>query len=168
MTLPPDPPVRAFVGLGSNLGDSQSILMEAMFALDELPQTSVRAESMLYRTPAWGRTDQPDFINAVVELQTRLVPEVLLQQLLGLERRFGRVRVEGERWGPRELDLDLLLHGDTVLDTPGLHLPHPRLAERAFVLVPLAEIAPTLEVPGMGRVDALLAAVAHDGIDALP
>ncbi len=167
MTLPPDPPVRAFVGLGSNLGDSQAILMEAMFALDELPQTSVRAESMLYRTPAWGRTDQPDFINAVVELQTRLVPEVLLQQLLALERRFGRVRVDGDRWGPRELDLDLLLHGETVLDTPGLHLPHPRLAERAFVLVPLAEIAPTLEVPGRGRVDALLAAVAHDGIDAL-
>ena len=142
MTLAPDPPVRAFVGLGSNLGDSPSILMEALFALDELPQTSVRAQSQLYRTPAWGRTDQPDFINAVVELQTRLVPEVLLQHLLGLERRFGRTRVDGERWGPRELDLDLLLHGDTVLDTPGLHLPHPRLAERAFVLVPLAEIAP--------------------------
>lgn len=168
MTLAPDPPVRAFVGLGSNLGDSPSILMEAMFALDELPQTSVRAQSALYRTPAWGRTDQPDFINAVVELQTRLVPEVLLQHLLALERRFGRVRRDGERWGPRELDLDLLIHGDAVIDEPGLHLPHPRIAERAFVLVPLAEIAPMLDVPGLGRVDALLAAVARDGIDALP
>jgi len=168
MTLPPDPPVRAYVGLGSNLGDSAGILAEAIFALDELPQTSVRAESALYRTPAWGRTDQPDFINAVVELQTRLVPEVLLQQLLLLERRFGRERRDGERWGPRELDLDLLLHGDAVLDEPGLHVPHPRIRERAFVLVPLAEIAPNLDVPGMGRVADLLAAVASDGIRALP
>jgi len=168
VTWPPDPPVRAFIGLGSNLGDPEATLAEAIFALDELPQTSVRAQSAMYSTPAWGRTDQPDFVNAVVELQTRLIPEVLLQQLLQLERRFGRVRQEGERWGPRELDLDLLVHGDVVLDEPGLHLPHPRIRERAFVLVPLAEIAPALEVPGMGRVADLLAVVASDGIRKLP
>jgi len=168
MTLPPDPPVRAFVGLGSNLGESVDTLEEAIRLLDMLPQTSIRAQSQFYRTPAWGRTDQPDFINAVVELQTRMVPRVLLEKLLDIEQHFGRVRRDDDRWGPRELDLDLLVYGLESLDQPGLHVPHPRLAERAFVLVPLAEIAPALEIPGLGRVSDLLAAVASDGIHALP
>ena len=162
-----NPTQRAFVGLGGNVGDVRTTLEEAMWALDGLPQTSIRTQSAFYRTPAWGRTDQPEFLNAVVELQTRLTPRVLLEHLLAIEERFGRVRAEGEKWGPRELDLDLLLFGDESLDEPGLHLPHPHLHERAFVLVPLAEIAPSLEIVGRGRVDALLAALDANGIEAL-
>ena len=125
--------------------------------------------SARYRTPAWGRTDQPDFINAVAAVRTTLAPQALLDGLLAIERRFGRERAATDaRWGPRVLDMDLLLHGDAVLDTPWLTLPHPRLHERAFVLVPLAEIAPALLVPGSGRVDALRAAVDATGIEAIP
>jgi 2-amino-4-hydroxy-6-hydroxymethyldihydropteridine diphosphokinase len=159
---------RAFVALGGNLGDVENTLMEAFFALDGLPQTSVRSQSALYRTRAWGRTDQPDFINAVAELNTWLAPRILLDKLLEIEEKHGRVRSEGEKWGPRELDLDLLTYGDESLDEPGLHLPHPRLHERAFVLVPLAEIAPTLLIPGRGSVTDLLAAVDASGVVAIP
>ena len=162
------PSYRADVALGGNLGDVENTLMDALFEIDGLPQTSVRAQSSFYRTPAWGRTDQPDFINAVAELNTRLVPRVLLDKLLEIEERHGRVRSEGEKWGPRVLDLDLLMMGDSVIDQPGLHLPHPHMHERAFVLVPLAEIAPSLVVPGHGRVDALLAAVDASGVVAIP
>ena len=161
-------PILAFVALGGNLGDVENTLSEAILAIDALPQTSVRAQSAFYRTTAWGRTDQPDFINAVVAVNTRLAPRILLEKLLETEEKFGRVRSEGEKWGPRELDLDLLVYGDETLDEPGLHLPHPHLHERAFVLVPLAEIAPALEIPGCGRVDALLAAVDASGVVALP
>ncbi len=164
----PDAPVRAYVGLGGNEGDIETTLTEALWALDALPQTSIRRQSAVYRTPAWGRTDQPDFLNAVVELQTRIVPRVLLNSLLEIEQRFGRVRRSEDRWGPRVLDLDLLLYGEDVLDEPGLSLPHPRLHERAFVLVPLAEIAPDLVVPGRGMVRDLLAAVDTGGIEAIP
>lgn len=158
---------RAWVGLGGNLGNVETTLMEALWAIDALPQTSIRAQSAFYRTPAWGRTGQPDFLNAAVELQTRMKPRVLLEHLLAIEVRFGRVRGNEERWGPRKLDLDLLVFGDLELDEPGLHLPHPRLHERAFVLVPLAEIAPSLQIAGRGRVDQLLAAVDASGIEAV-
>jgi 2-amino-4-hydroxy-6-hydroxymethyldihydropteridine diphosphokinase len=158
---------RAWVGLGGNLGNVETTLMEALWAIDALPQTSIRAQSALYRTPAWGRTGQPDFLNAAVELQTRMTPRVLLEHLLAIEVRFGRVRGNEERWGPRKLDLDLLVFGDLELDEPGLHLPHPHLHERAFVLVPLAEIAPSLQIAGRGRVDQLLAAVDASGIEAV-
>ena len=161
-------PIRTFVALGGNLGDVENTLIEAIFAIDGMPQTSVRAQSAFYSTTAWGRTDQPDFINAVVEINTRLAPRILLEKLLEIEEKFGRVRSEGEKWGPRELDLDLLIYGDESMDEPGLHLPHPHLHERAFVLVPLAEIASGLEIPGRGRVDALLAAVDASGVVALP
>lgn len=164
----PDAPVRAYVGLGGNEGDVETTLTEALWALDALPQTSIRQQSAFYRTPAWGRTDQPDFLNAVVELQTRITARVLLGALLEIEQRFGRVRSEAGRWGPRVLDLDLLLYGDEVMDEPGLSLPHPHLHERAFVLVPLAEIAPRLVVPGRGEVSALLAVVDATGIEAIP
>lgn len=164
----PDAPVRAYVGLGGNEGDVETTLTEALWALDALPQTSIRQQSAFYRTPAWGRTDQPDFLNAVVELQTRLEARVLLESLLAIEQRFGRVRSETGRWGPRAVDLDLLLYGDHVLDEPGLHVPHPRLHERAFVLVPLVEIAPRLAVPGRGDVRTLLARVDVSGIEAIP
>ena len=162
-----NPPIRAFLGMGGNVGDVPTTLAEAMWAIDSLPQTSIRAQSSFYRTPPWGRTDQPEFINAVVELQTRLAPRVLLNYLLEIETRFGRDRSESEKWGPRELDLDLLTFGDESIDEPGMHIPHPHLHERAFVLVPLSEIAPSLEIPGVGIVSELLASVSVSGIEAI-
>ena len=159
--------VRAFVGLGGNLGDVETTLMEAVWALESLPQSSLRAQSSVYRSPPWGRTDQPDFLNAVVEIQTRLAASELLSRLLEIEERFGRVRDPADRWGPRKLDLDLLAYGEEEINEPGLHVPHPRLKERAFVLVPLAEIAPTLQLPGLDRVEAMLAQVDSSGISVL-
>lgn len=158
---------RAFVGYGGNLGDVEITLAEALWAIDGLPQTSIRAQSALYRTKPWGQTDQPDFLNGVVELQTRMTPRVLLEHLLAIEERFGRVRANEERWGPRTLDLDLLVFGDEVIDEPGLHVPHPRLRERAFVLVPLAEIAPSLQIVGQGKVSDLLGQVDASGVEAV-
>lgn len=146
----------AFIGLGSNLGDSCAIVAQAAAALDALPHSRMRQASSLYLTPPWGVQQQPPFINAVVEIDTLLQPGELLQQLLALERAAGRVR-DGTRWGPRALDLDILLYGQDIVCAPGLSVPHPHLAQRAFVLLPLAEIAPALTVPGLGRVDALLA-----------
>jgi len=108
----------------------------------------------LYRSAPWGRADQPEFVNAVVALQTELTPRELLEALLKIERAAGRAR-DATRWGPRVLDLDILMFGDRLIDEPGLHVPHPHLHERAFVLLPLAEIAPDLIVPGHGRVDDL-------------
>jgi len=162
-----DPSVCAFVGLGGNLGDARSTLEEALSALARLPETTLSSRSSLFRTPPWGRIDQPDFVNAVAELRTGLAPRTLLERLLSLERDFGRRRDAADRWGPRALDLDLLVYGDRRLDEPGLSLPHPRLRERAFVLVPLAQIAPELEVPGQGRVRDLLVGVDNRGVVAL-
>ncbi len=158
---------RAFVGLGGNLGDVETTLVEALWAIDGLPQTSIRAQSALYRSKPWGRGDQPDFLNGAVELQTRMTPRVLLEHLLAIEERFGRVRAKEDRWGPRTLDLDLLVFGEEVIDEPGLHVPHPRLHERAFVLVPLAEIAPSLHIVGQGKVSDLLAQVDASGVEAV-
>jgi 2-amino-4-hydroxy-6-hydroxymethyldihydropteridine diphosphokinase len=124
--------------------------------------------SRRYRTPAWGVTDQPDFINAVAELATTLAPLALLDVLQATERAHGRDRAREQRWGPRTLDLDLLAMEGEVLDTPALQLPHPRAVERAFVLVPWSEIAPGLDLPGLGRVDALAAALDRSGIEAIP
>jgi 2-amino-4-hydroxy-6-hydroxymethyldihydropteridine diphosphokinase len=153
---------QAFVGLGGNLGDSAATLTAALRALDALPQTRVMRASQLYRTAAWGVTDQPDFINAVALLHTRRTPRQLLEDLLEIERHAGRHRLEdgSDRWGPRTLDLDLLLYGDARIDEPGLHVPHPRLHERAFVLVPLAEIAPDASIPGVGTAAQALARMA--------
>lgn len=152
-------PVTAVVGLGGNVGDVAETLREALRELDELPTTRVMRASPLFRTPAWGNTAQADFVNAAALLSTSLDPRELLDALLGIELRFGRDRHAGEHWGPRTLDLDLLLHGDAVINEPGLCVPHPHLHERAFVLVPLAAIAPGLQVPGHGRVSTLLDAV---------
>ena len=157
------PPARAAVGLGGNLGDAAATLHEAMLALDGLPDTRLLRASRLYRTPAWGNTAQPDFVNAAALLQTQLEVRDLLDALLDIERRFGRIRGEGERWGPRTLDLDLLLYGDATIDEPGLRVPHPHLHQRAFALLPLAEIGPDLPVPGHGRVAALLRGVDASG-----
>jgi len=153
---------QAFIGLGSNVGDSVATLKAALAALDALPDTRVLRASKLYRTAAWGVTDQPDFINAVALLHTRRSPRQLLEDLLGIEREAGRRRLEdgSDRWGPRTLDLDLLLYGDARIDEPGLHVPHPRLHERAFVLVPLAEIAPDARIPDVGTAAQALARMA--------
>ncbi len=159
--------IRAYVGLGGNVGDVEDTMMEALMVIDGLPQTSIRVQSRLYRSPPWGRTDQDDFINAVVELRTRLAARVLLDYLLEVEEKFGRVRGDGDKWGPRTLDLDLLTFGEEILDLPGMHVPHPHLHERAFVLVPLAEIAATLQIPGRGQVGDLLAAIDSSGIEAI-
>jgi 2-amino-4-hydroxy-6-hydroxymethyldihydropteridine diphosphokinase len=159
----------AYVGLGGNVGDAPNALRAALAALDDLPGARLLRASRLYRTPAWGRQDQPDFINAVAALETTLSAQDLLDALLGVERTFGRDRdAETRRWGPRILDLDLLLHGDAVIDEPGLTVPHPQLHARAFVLVPLLEIAPDLRIPGRGRAREALSAMATDGIEALP
>ena len=158
----------AAVGLGANLGAAACTLEQAFAELGRLPRSRLLRASRLYRTRAWGRTDQPDFINAVALVETELAAPDLLQALLAIERGFGRERPAGERWGPRTLDLDLLLFGDAVIDQPGLRVPHPHLHERAFALLPLAEIAPELRIPGRGSVAALAAGVAADGIEALP
>lgn len=164
-----NPATIAFVGLGGNVGDAAATLREALAALDGLPETRVLRASPLYRTPAWGHVDQPDFINAVAKLETGLDPRALLDALLDVERQFGRDRQEDDtRWGPRTLDLDLLLFGEAVIDEPGLRVPHPHLHERAFALVPLAAIAPGATIPGHGTVRSALAAVVADGIEALP
>ena len=142
----------AWIGLGANLGAAANTVRAAIAALDELPGTRLTQESRLYATPAWGNQDQPPFVNAVASVDTDLPAVELLQALLALEQRFGRVRDPAVHWGPRALDLDLLLFGEQVLDLPELKVPHPYLHERAFVLVPLAEIAADLAIPGHGRV----------------
>ena len=157
--------VRAFVGLGGNLGDAAATLRAALQSLDQLPETRLLRASQLYRTPAWGNTEQPDFVNAVALLVTTLDARALLDGLLGIERSFGRER--RERWGPRVLDLDLLLHGEAIIDEPGLHVPHPHLTERAFVLLPLLEIDPEVVIPSYGPARAALAALAYEGIEAV-
>jgi 2-amino-4-hydroxy-6-hydroxymethyldihydropteridine diphosphokinase len=148
------PETDAWVALGSNLGDPAAQLRSALTRLGRLPQTRLVARSHLYRNPPMGPQDQPDFVNAVARLATRLDPLRLLHELQGIERQAGRVR--GRRWGERVLDLDLLLWGDRVLNTPELVLPHPGMPERAFVLYPLAELAPGLRVPGYGALGDLL------------
>ena len=135
--------VFAYVGLGSNLGDRRATLASALAALRP------RRVSSVAETEPWGRADQPRFLNAVAELDTDLEPEPLLARLMEIEATHGRVRAE--LWGPRTLDLDLLLYGDRVVSSPGLTVPHPRLAERRFVLESLAELAPDLAIPGVGR-----------------
>ena len=142
----------ACIGLGANLGDAAQTLRDAFQALAALPQTTLRARSQLYSTPAWGNLDQPAFVNAAAVLETRLPAPGLLAALLEIERRFGRVRDPAVHWGPRALDLDVLLYGEEVIDLPQLQVPHPYLHERAFALLPLAEIAPDALIPGHGRV----------------
>lgn len=149
---------RAFVGLGSNLGDSRRIVAAATARVGALPGTLLRCSSSQYLTPPWGVLDQPAFINSVVEIDTTLSPGRLLEELLSLERQSGRVR-GSERWGPRALDLDILLYGQELVSDAGLRIPHPHLAQRAFVLLPLAEIAAQQVVPGQGRVMDLLARI---------
>jgi len=154
--------VRALIGLGGNLGDVRARLDAAIAALDDAPGISVRARSRFYRTPPWGNVDQPDFVNAAIAVDTTLEAGDLLDTLLATETAFGRVR-HGERWGPRTLDLDLLAYGEDIIHDERLIVPHPRMAERAFVLLPLADIAPQAVLPGLGRVIDLLSGVDATG-----
>ena len=148
---------RAFVGLGSNLGDPEELIASALELLAGEEGIEVLAVSSLRETDPVGFEDQPRFLNGAAELATKLAPRELLERLLAIERRLGRIRGEVPRFGPRTIDLDLLLYGEETVQEPGLTLPHPRLHERRFVLEPLAELDPALEVPGRGPVQALLA-----------
>lgn len=143
---------EAYVGLGSNLGDREGMLRRALELLGR--RLEVTGVSSLRETEPVGLLDQPRFVNAVARVATKLSPRGLLDVLLAVEQELGRVRME--RWGPRTLDLDLLLYGDQCVDEPGLKVPHPRLHERRFVLEPLVELDPGLVVPGRGRVSELL------------
>nr|WP_283256072.1 2-amino-4-hydroxy-6-hydroxymethyldihydropteridine diphosphokinase [Dyella humicola] len=153
--------------MGSNLGDARAQVLSAFDALASLPGTQLIARSQLYRTPPWGVLDQPSFVNAVALVETTLAPHELLNALLAIERAAGRVR-DGERWGPRTLDLDVLHMDAMVMSDERLSLPHPRIHERAFVLLPLHDLAPDLVLPGQGRVMDLLAALDVAGCERLP
>jgi 2-amino-4-hydroxy-6-hydroxymethyldihydropteridine diphosphokinase len=147
--------IPAYVGLGGNLDDPERQVLLGLDRLGSLPGSLLVSRSALYVSAPMGPIAQPDFVNAVAGLLTRLSPREMLAELKSLEAALGREPV-GERWGPRRIDFDLLVHGTSRLSEDGLEVPHPGIAERAFVLVPLAEIAPELEVPGVGRVRALL------------
>ena len=153
---------NVFVGLGGNVGDSIAHVRDAIREIGKIATTRVMTCSGLYRTTPVGKLDQGDFINAVAQLETALTPDALMTRLLALESRHGRVRAEKN--GPRTLDLDLLLYGDRILQLAHATVPHPRMHERAFVLLPLAEIAPDCSIPGQGAVAALLSALPEQGV----
>ena len=163
-TIEPGPPAQACIGLGANLGDARAALEAALHALAELSGTTLRATSPIYRSAPIDSTG-PDYLNAVALLDTVLLPHDLLAALQGIEAAHGRERPY--RNAPRTLDLDLLTYGDQIIQTPTLTLPHPRLHERAFVLVPLAQIAPEMAIPGRGLVRDLLEGVTGQRIDRL-
>ena len=156
---------RVYLSLGGNLGDPSTAMGTALRLLDADATTDVIAVSSLYRTPPWGKRDQPEFLNACAELSTGRSPRSLLERCLALEQKLERVREE--RWGPRLIDIDILLFGNRAIHLPGLDVPHARMLERAFVLVPLLEIAPTLYVGGRS-VTAHLEGVDCGGIERLP
>ena len=145
----------AFVGIGSNLGDREGNLRRAIKLLSAEDGVDVVAVSEIRETDPVGPVEQGPFLNGAVRIETDLAPRELLERLLAVEERLGRVR--RERWGPRTIDLDLLLYGDDVVDEPGLTVPHARLHERRFALEPLSDLAPSLEIPGKGPISALLA-----------
>lgn len=158
--------VRAYIGIGSNLDDPAAHVRRALQDLDAVAESRCVARSSLYRSDPMGPPDQPDYINAVAALETALAPLALLDALQAIEHAHGRVR-EGERWGPRTLDLDLLLYGTQQIDEPRLKVPHPGLHERAFVLYPLAEIEPQLMVPGQGTLEQLMVRFRYQGLSRL-
>ena len=142
--------MKAYIGLGSNLGERETLLKAAIAQLAQLPETRLGSVSSLYDTAPVGELDQPNFLNAAVQLETALTARQLLWNMLLVERRLGRVRHVARRYGPRTIDLDLILFGDLIIDTPDLRLPHPEFHRRAFVLAPLAEIEPRLVHPVLG------------------
>lgn len=157
--------IPAYIGIGSNLGDSLARVHAAFDALARMERTRLLARSQLYRTRPFGPVAQNDFINAVAGVLTQLSAAELLDAMRDIESAAGRVRTE--RWGPRTLDLDLLVYGDARIAEPDLNVPHPGIAERGFVLRPLHDVAPTLEVPGQGKVEELLRRLPDDGIAAV-
>lgn len=158
--------IAVFVALGANLGDPVTQLRRALSELAQLPDTRLTAHSSLYLSKPVGFLDQPDYVNAVAALRTKLTPRVLLDRLLEIETRHGRSRAFKN--APRTLDLDLLLYDGLVMHEPGLTLPHPRMLERAFVLAPLAEIAPDCAIPGQGSARENLAKLDAEGLTRLP
>jgi 2-amino-4-hydroxy-6-hydroxymethyldihydropteridine diphosphokinase len=156
----------AWIGLGSNLDDPRRQVLDALRELDEVDGISVRARSRLYMSDPMGPQDQPDFINAVAAVETRLAPLELLASLRSIEQRHARRRER--HWGPRTLDLDLLLYGSETIEHPDLQVPHPGIAGRSFVLLPLREIAPGIEIPGRGKVEELLAALGDPSLEVTP
>lgn len=155
----------AYIALGANLGDASDTLRKALDRVAAIPDTRLDAASAFYRTAPVGLLDQPEFINAAARVESTLSPEELLDHLFAIEQEFGRVRLKAN--GPRTLDLDLLLYDDIVIDSHKLALPHPRMHLRAFVLQPLADLAPKLNIPGRGSLAAWLPAVANQGISRL-
>jgi 2-amino-4-hydroxy-6-hydroxymethyldihydropteridine diphosphokinase len=147
---------KAYVGLGANLGPREVTLLRAVDLLGAEPGVEVLAVSGLRETAPVGNVDQPEFLNGAVAVETSLTARELLDALLRVERELGRVR-DGTRWGPRTIDLDLLVYGNEIVDEPDLRVPHPRLHERRFALEPLAELDSDLEIPGLGKVSELLA-----------
>jgi 2-amino-4-hydroxy-6-hydroxymethyldihydropteridine diphosphokinase len=158
---------KALIALGGNVGDVRKTFKRAVAMLCDGDEVRLLARSSDYRTPPWGLADQPPFINAVIAVATSLSPRDLLARALKVERAFGRDRERERRWGPRTLDLDLLAYDDLVLHSPDLTLPHPRMFERAFVLVPLAEIAPDRVIAAIHVTDALKR-IDASGIEKLP
>lgn len=158
------PLARVFIALGSNIDNPREQVERAFVELDEIAR--VVARSALYRTAPVGYLDQPDFVNAVAEIETSLAPTVLLRALFEIERAHGRVREFKN--APRTLDLDLLMYGELIMNEAGLTLPHPRMHERAFVLAPLNDIAPGLEIPGRGQVSKLLAGLGDASPEKIP
>jgi 2-amino-4-hydroxy-6-hydroxymethyldihydropteridine diphosphokinase len=159
--------IEALVALGGNTGDVADTLDRAVAMLCNGDDVALVRRSANYRTPPWGLADQPAFINACLRISTLLAPRALLDRGQSIERTLGRDRSSEQRWGPRPVDIDLLAYDDVTLDEPGLTLPHPRVLERAFVLVPLAEIAPDWVIAGVS-VRAALARVDRTGIERLP
>jgi 2-amino-4-hydroxy-6-hydroxymethyldihydropteridine diphosphokinase len=157
----------ALIALGGNVGDVRATFQKAIANICGMTQGLLLARSADYATPPWGETDQASFVNACIELETALDPHALLFTLHKIEKKFGRDRTRETRWGPRALDLDLIAYDDVKIDQHGLTLPHPRWFERAFVLVPLAEIAPDRLIGGRS-ITAALAGLSTDGIERLP
>ena len=156
---------RVFVGLGGNVGDALGSIQQAIAELSEIPRSTLLVRSSLYRTAPIGLEDQADFVNAVANFRTELSPRELLGELHRIERRHGRVR--REKNGPRTLDLDLLMYDDLISDDPTMIIPHPRMHERAFVLLPLSEIAPDSVIPGRGPIGELLSKLSNQGVTRL-
>jgi 2-amino-4-hydroxy-6-hydroxymethyldihydropteridine diphosphokinase len=158
---------EALIGLGGNVGDARATLDRAVAEFCDGVAVRLLARSSDYRTPAWGVTEQAPFINLCLLVETDLSPRALLDRALAVEREFGRDRAREQRWGPRTVDIDLLAYDDVAINEPGLTLPHPRLFERAFVLVPLGEIVPD-HIIGGRRVREAAAAIDRTGIERLP
>lgn len=154
--------VACWIGIGSNLRDPQQQVRDAFEALGQVRETELRSQSPLFSTPPMGPPNQPDYINAVAEVRTRLEPRALLEELQAIELAAGRRRVI--RWGPRVLDLDLLTYGEEIVTEPGLEIPHPGIRHRNFVLLPLLSVAPELKIPGLGPVHRLAADIDAEGV----